>query len=54
VQTLKCGSVSQLAEDFGRQCPEEVGLIEHLLTCRHFTRPVSSGRLSERLSAAPW
>ena len=49
VESLQSGAVTQLTEHFGRQRPEEVRLVEHLLTCRH----LAPSRLARKAIRAP-
>ena len=51
-QPRERGAVAELAEQLGRQRPEEIGLVEHLLTCRHLAPSRLARRLSERTSSA--
>ena len=44
---------SQLLEQLGRQCAEEVGLVEHGRACRHVSASCPRGRLSEPARGRP-
>ena len=47
------GPASQLLEQLGRQCAEEIGLVEHRRACRHVAASCPRGRLSEPARGRP-
>ena len=52
-QACQLGAVPELTEQFGRQCAEEIGLVEHLLTCRHLASSQLAGEAIRATSPGP-